>query len=127
MIIEYFLFVQVLFVSSFQTYCIAQHTSVETRIHINQYSVLCSCNIVSFHLCHLFFVFFSLYFLNFKRFYLFIFKEGKGRKKRGRETSMCGCLSYIPSGDLVCNPGMHPDWELNWRPFGLQARAKYTE
>ena len=36
---------------------------------------------------------------------LFIFREGKGRRKRGRETSMCGCLSH---GDLACNPGMCP-------------------
>ena len=26
----------------------------------------------------------------FKRLYLFIFREGKGEKKRGRETSLCG-------------------------------------
>ena len=25
-----------------------------------------------------------------------------------------------PTGDLARNPGMCPDWELNWRPFGLQ-------
>ena len=24
------------------------------------------------------------------------------------------------TGDLAYNPGMYPDWELNWRPFGLQ-------
>ena len=35
----------------------------------------------------------------FKRFYLFIFREGKGGRKRGRETSMCGCLlSTTPLG-----------------------------
>ena len=27
---------------------------------------------------------------------LFIFREGKGGRKRGRETSMCGCLSRPP-------------------------------
>ena len=26
-----------------------------------------------------------------------------------------------PTGDLACNPGMCPDWELNQRPFGSQA------
>ena len=26
----------------------------------------------------------------------FIFREGKGERKRGRETSMCGCLSHAP-------------------------------
>ena len=34
---------------------------------------------------------------------------------------MCGCLSHTPlTGDLVYNPGMCPDWELNWGPFGSQ-------
>ena len=33
----------------------------------------------------------------FVRFYLFIFqRKGKGERKRGRETSMCGCLSHAP-------------------------------
>ena len=27
---------------------------------------------------------------------LFIFREGKGGRKRGRETSMCGCLLCAP-------------------------------
>ena len=52
-----------------------------------------------------------------KRFYLFIFREGKGGRKRRKETSMCGCLSSAPpphSGDLAHNPGMCPDWESNW-------------
>ena len=26
----------------------------------------------------------------------------------------------VPNGDLACNRGMCPDWESNWRPFGLQ-------
>ena len=30
------------------------------------------------------------------RFYLFIFREKGREKKRGRETSMCGCLSRTP-------------------------------
>ena len=28
--------------------------------------------------------------------YLFIFREGKGGRRRGRETSMCGCPSCAP-------------------------------
>ena len=32
----------------------------------------------------------------FKRFYLFIFREGKGGRKRGTKTSMCACLSRAP-------------------------------
>ena len=40
---------------------------------------------------------------------------------------MCGCLPCTPTGDLACNPGLCPDWELNWRPFGLQAGTQSTE
>ena len=41
---------------------------------------------------------------------------------------MCGCLSHAPpTGDLAYKPGMCPDWESNWRPFGLQAGAQSTE
>ena len=36
--------------------------------------------------------------------YVFIFREGKGWKKRGRETSMCGCLSRAP----YWGPGLKP-------------------
>ena len=32
-----------------------------------------------------------------------------------------------PTGDLAHNPGMCPDWELNQRPFGLQAGTQPTE
>ena len=57
---------------------------------------------------------------------LFIFREGKGGRKRGRETSMCGCLSCTPnwgtwpspqacaltgnrtSDPLVCRPALNP-------------------
>ena len=45
---------------------------------------------------------------------LFIFRERKEGVKRGRETSMCGCLSRAPYQlGLACNPGMCPDWESN--------------
>ena len=32
-----------------------------------------------------------------------------------------------PTGDLACNPGMFPDWELNQQPFGLQDNVQPTE
>ena len=40
---------------------------------------------------------------------------------------MCGCLLCIPTGDLACNPGMCPNWESNWQPFGSQAGTQSTE
>ena len=32
-----------------------------------------------------------------------------------------------PAGDLAHKPGMCPDWELNWQPFGSQAGTQSTE
>ena len=32
-----------------------------------------------------------------------------------------------PTGDLACNPGMCPDWELNQRPFDSKAGTQSTE
>ena len=32
-----------------------------------------------------------------------------------------------PTGDLAQNPGMCPDQELNWQPFGSQADTQSTE
>ena len=62
-------------------------------------------------------------FLFFKRFYKFIFRE------RGREKERKRNINQLPfaTGDPVCNPGMCPDWESNWRPFGLQAGTQSTE
>ena len=32
-----------------------------------------------------------------------------------------------PTGDLAHNPGMCPDWESNWQPFGLRDDTHPTE
>ena len=51
-----------------------------------------------------------LYFI--LRVYLFIFREGEERRKG--EKHQCVVASLVPpTGDLACNPGMCPDWELN--------------
>ena len=58
------------------------------------------CEIVAHCGCHL-----HVFFFRFILFYLFIFREpGKGGRKRGRETSMCACLSHAP----YWGPGPHP-------------------
>ena len=68
----------------------------------------------------------SFLYHHFKNIYLFIFREGKGRGKRGKH--QCVVPSRAPpTGDLACNPGMCPDWELNQRSFGLQAGTQPTE
>ena len=47
----------------------------------------------------------------FKKKILFIYfqREGKGGRKRGRETSMCGCLSHAPHWGSGWQPG-HVPW-----------------
>ena len=55
-----------------------------------------------------------------------VLERGEGTKK-GRETSMCSCLSHAACGDLAHNPGMCPDWELNLQPFVSQAGTQSTE
>ena len=48
--------------------------------------------------------------------------------EKKREKHQCVVASHAPpTGDLACNPGMCPDWELNRRPFGSQAGIQSTE
>ena len=52
-----------------------------------------------------------------KRFYLFIFREGREGEREG-EKHQCVVASHMsPTGDLARNPGMCPDWESNRRPL----------
>ena len=61
-------------------------------------------------------------------FILFFFKilfiyfyRGEGREKeRERNLNVWSSLVRPPTGDLARNPGMCPDWELNWSPFASQ-------
>ena len=58
--------------------------------------------------------------------YLFL-QRGEGREKEREETSMCGCHSPAPTGDLAHSLGMYPDWESNRQTFGSQAHTLPTE
>ena len=60
---------------------------------------------------------------------LFVSFRDRGREGEGKgEKHQCVVASHAPTtGDLACNPGMCPDWELNQRPFGSQAGAQSTE
>ena len=47
--------------------------------------------------------------------YLFIFTERGREGERERKKHHCVVASHVvPIGDLACNPGICPDWELNW-------------
>ena len=55
---------------------------------------------------------------------MYLVLEGKGGRKKGRETSVYGCLSHT---DLAHSPAMCPDWESNRWPFDSQAGTQSTE
>ena len=58
--------------------------------------------------------------------YLFLERGREGEKEE--EKHQCVIASHmLPTGDLACNPGMCPDWESNWQPFGSQADTQSTE
>ena len=60
--------------------------------------------------------------------FIYLFLERGEEKEKGEEKHLCVVASQVPpTGDLACNPGMCTDWESNWRPFSLQARAQFTE
>ena len=62
-----------------------------------------------------------------KRFYLFIFRERGREGERERNINVWLPLVLPRTGDLARNPGMCPDWESNWWPFGSQAHTQSTE
>ena len=77
---------------------------------------------------------FILVFFNkiFKRFYLFTFRGGGREEERegninGQEVHWLVASRSPPTGDLAHNPGLCPDWELNWQPLGSQVSAQSTE
>ena len=59
--------------------------------------------------------------------YLFLKKREGGREEEGEKHQCAVASGTPPTGDLAHNPGMCPDWESNWQPFGLQAGAQSTE
>ena len=62
-----------------------------------------------------------------KRFYLFIFRERGREVERGEKLQRVVASPVPTTRDLARNPGMCPDWELNQRPFGLQAGTQSAE
>ena len=63
----------------------------------------------------------------FKDFIYLYLERGEGSEK-DREKHQYAVASRAPhTGELTRDPGMCPDWEPNWRPFGSQAGTQSTE
>ena len=58
-----------------------------------------------------------LNFLFFNILFIYCFREGKGGRKRGRETSMCGCFSRTPHWGPGLQPRHVPWLGMNQRPL----------
>ena len=65
----------------------------------------------------------------FLRFYLFlVLDRGEGKEKeRKRYINVWLPLKRPPLLGTAYNPGMCPNWDSNWRPFGSQAGTQSTE
>ena len=50
----------------------------------------------------------------FKKYFILFFLERRKEGESEGEKHQCVVTSLMPqNGDLACNPGMSPDWELN--------------
>ena len=58
---------------------------------------------------------------------LFIYFQRKGGKKEGEKYQCLVASRTPPAEDLVCNPGMCPDWESNRQPFLSQTGGQSIE
>ena len=57
----------------------------------------------------------------YSQIFIYSFLERGVEKEKEREKHQCVVASYsTPTGDRAHNPGMCPDWESNWWPFGSQ-------
>ena len=93
---------------------IPHYSNLFFKVHFIHYSIT-----VVLFFSPLLFIYLLTYLLTYLLIYLQ--REGKGEKHQ------CVVAPCMPlTGNLACNPGMCPDWELNQRPFGLQASAQST-
>ena len=91
-----------------------------------KHNSISSCNLL---LIYTTFIFVILTFLLLILFiYLFIFRKRGREGEREGVKHQCVVASCVPpTGDLACNPGMCPDWELKQWSSGSQASAQSTE
>ena len=58
--------------------------------------------------------------------YLFL-ERGREGEREGEKYQCVVASCMTPTGNLVSNQGMCPDWELNQGPFGSQVGTQSTE
>ena len=87
----------------------------------------CTCLMLSCcNLENLLFIYLLLKFL--RKDFIYSFLERGREGEREGEKHQCVVASHTPpTGDLAHNPGMSPDWESSWRPFGSQAGTQSAE
>ena len=79
-------------------------------------------------LMNFFLIFKNVFIFQFFKDFIYLFLErGRERERGGEKHEYVVASRAPPTGNLACNPGMCPDWEWNWRPFGSQVRAQSTE
>ena len=78
-------------------------------------------------ICLLIFICLFLFIYFFDFIYLFLERGGGREKEEERNINVWLPLALAPTGDLACNPGMCPAWELNLWAFGSQAGTQSTE
>ena len=71
--------------------------------------------------------FLLLFLSSFIYLFIFIFRQRGREGERGQKHQHVVASRVPPTGNLACNPGVCPDWELNQRPFGSQAGTQSTE
>ena len=68
-----------------------------------------------------------LFFFFFKILFLYFRQKGREGEREGEKHQCVVASCPPPMEDLVHNPGMCPNWELNWRHFGSQTTTQSTE
>ena len=94
--------------------------SIQFREHLLKESLPWAPRIPFLHLLHLLCFSLLLSWLSFfKKIFYFIFFLERGREGGSEgEKHQCVVASCVPpTEDLACNPGMCPDWKLNWQPL----------
>ena len=79
-----------------------------------------------FYVCVYVCMYFYLLFLIKILFIYFQRERVREGKREGEKHQRVVAFCMPPTGDLACNSGLCPDWELNLRPFGFQAGIQST-